>query len=217
MNHKFKNRTEAGGLLGAELKAHSLESNLVILALPRGGVPVAYEIAQQLKVPMDVFLVRKLGSPINPELAIGAIAEDDVIVLNQPLIAELDVSENSINKIIDHEKIELFRRRKVYREGRSLINLEKKTIILVDDGIATGATIQAAIAALKKSKIKSIIIAVPVASPDTVLKLKPMVDQLICLSMPTPFYGVGQWYEEFNQLSDEETCRYLNSSKVYSE
>lgn len=208
----FEDRKSAGRLLAAELKAYKNHPNLIVLGLPRGGVVTAYEVAKALEIPLDVFLVRKLGVPWQPELAMGAMAEGDVIIWNQNILESLSIPENEIKKVIEAEKEELLRRQKLYRGHHAPPVVEGREVILVDDGLATGATMQVAIKALKKRGAKKIIVAVPVAAVETCNNLRKQVDDLICLLTPSPFESIGQWYEEFGQISDEEVINLLGRS-----
>jgi len=205
----FHDRKEAGILLSDKLAKYAQTADTIILALPRGGVPVAYEIAQKLNLPLDVFIVRKLGVPYQEELAMGAIASGDVTFLNEPIINQLQISENDIEKVRQKELSELKRREAKYHQHKKALSIKNKTILLVDDGIATGATVNAAIKALKKLGADKIILAVPVIPPDTLNELMREVDALIYLETPEPFYGVGMWYENFPQTSDDEVCALL--------
>ncbi|APC92058.1 Phosphoribosyl transferase domain protein [Francisella sp. MA067296] len=188
------------------------KKDILVLALPRGGVPVAFEIANKLHLPMTVFLVRKLGVPGNEEFAIGAIAEEDICILNQYLVQQLNISREQIQHVLQKEKQELERRLYRYRQGEKLPSLKNKTVIIVDDGIATGSTFNAAIQSLKTLKPKKIVLATPVASLDSLQNLSSQVEEVICLATPEPFYGVAQWYKNFNQTSDEEVIQLLQKS-----
>lgn len=205
----FKNRQEAGEELASWLHPYKKNDTLV-LALPRGGVPVAYEIAKQLKCPLDVLLVRKLGVPHHEELAMGALAENDVCFLNDEFIHRFTVSQADITSVINKEKKELARRINRYRQNRPLPALKNKNIILVDDGVATGATLKAAITALKQMAIDSLVVAVPVGSYETIQALAQLVDVVICPLKPEPFYSVSQGYQTFPQVSDTEVCECLS-------
>lgn len=210
--NKFINRKEAGIILAKYLKKYVSLPNTIVLALPRGGVPVAYEIAQALSVPLDVFIVRKLGVPGHEELAMGAIASGDTVIFNKELLNQLNIDEFSIDTILRKEKEELIRREHLYRGERAFSSLKNKTIILVDDGIATGATMQAAVASLRKHIPASIIIAVPVAARETCVEMAKIVDHVVCPSQPINFYAVGMWYENFSQVSDKEVIELLEKS-----
>lgn len=175
-----------------------------MLGLPRGGVPVAYEVAKLLELPLDVFVVRKLGVPGYEELAMGAIASGNVIVLNDDVMRAVPDSAALLERVVAQEKVELERREALYRQARAALNLHGRAVILVDDGLATGATTRAAAAALRKQGVAKIIVAVPVGAPETCLELAAEVDELICPLMPDYFHGVGQFYEDFSQVSDAE-------------
>ncbi|MGQ3891257.1 phosphoribosyltransferase [Legionella sp. CNM-4043-24] len=209
---KFIDRFDAGIFLAENLKEYANKPNVIILALPRGGVPVAYEIATALSVPLDVFIVRKLGLPGHEELALGAIASGDTIFFNEPLMSQLNINRLSIQHVVEKEQEELLRREHLYRGNRFFPNLKEKTIILVDDGIATGSTMKAAIKALRKHNPASIVIAVPVAAYSTCEELAPLVDKIVCPLKPIDFYAVGLWYEQFPQTSDNEVIELLKKS-----
>lgn len=209
MNMRFNNRVEAGEKLARKLTNYKNRDNVLVLALPRGGVPIAFEIAQQLNLPLDVCVVRKLGVPDRPELAMGAIALGGVRVINQDVVNWLNIPPQIIEQVTRKEQQELHRREQVYRGDHPFPNLYDKTIILVDDGIATGSTIQAAIAILEKQQAKKIIIAVPVAPPAVCQELDHEVDQLVCLTTPDNLNSISLWYEDFSQTTDEEVCSLL--------
>ncbi len=208
-NPIFKDRRDAGRLLAHRLKYYTQKTNCWILALPRGGVPVAHEISNVLEIPYDIFLARKLGIPGNEELAMGALAEGGFSILDDHRIALAGVDEEQIQKIIARERAEMNRRMAIYRGARKPPEIKDKTIVLVDDGIATGLTMKAVIKALKNQEPSKIIVAAPVASPQAIKEIKGEVDQIICLSIPQEFTGVGQSYRQFNQLTDEEVIAYL--------
>ncbi len=208
----FPNRTEAGRLLAAELKQYQGRSGLIVIALPRGGVPVAFEVASALHAPLDVLPVRKLGTPGQEELAMGAIAPGGVRVLDERIIKELGISQETIERITAAEKLILEQRERSYRFGRPALNLRDLTAIVVDDGVATGATMHAALKAVKQQRPKCVIAAVPVASDAAWEVLAGEADEVACLATPEPFYAVGLWYEEFPQVSDEEVRRLLAQS-----
>ena len=210
----FRDRIHAGQVLSKELKAYAGRPEVMVLALPRGGVPVAREVARVLHVPLDVFLVRKLGTPGQEELAMGAIASGGIRVLNEEVVRSLRVSQRSIDSVTARELRELARREHMYREGRPPLDVTSNTVILVDDGLATGSTMRAAVAALREAKPKRIVVAVPVAAAPTCMDLREEVDDLICLRTPEPFYSVGFWYEDFSQTSDEEIREMLEFEKV---
>ncbi len=205
----FHNRFDAGERLSRRLQSYRNDLNTLILALPRGGVPVAYSIAQALHLPLDILVVRKLGAPFQEELALGAVASGDVIFFNENLLANSGVSEAELNRIITAEKTELARREKKYRQDRPFPEIQQKNIILVDDGIATGATMHAAMIALRKLSVKKIIMAVPVAPRETLAHFSKLADEVVCLHSADVFYGVGAFYEDFSQTTDEEVITLL--------
>jgi predicted phosphoribosyltransferase len=200
----FENRVQAGRLLGQELTSYAKRQDVIVLALPRGGVPVGFEVAQTIGAPLDIMLVRKLGTPGQEELAMGAIASGGVCVLNSDLVAALHVSQETIEAAVRKERQELERRERTYRGDHPPFAVENRCVILVDDGLATGASMRAAVAALKQRKPASIVVAIPVAPPDTVELLREEADDVVCLAMPEPFLAVGRWYREFYQTSDDE-------------
>jgi predicted phosphoribosyltransferase len=204
MKLPFRNRREAGRLLAARLDAYANRPDVLVLALPRGGVPVAYEVARALRVPLDIFLVRKLGVPGYEELAMGAIATGGVRVLNDQLVRALHISGQMIESVAAKEQKELVRREQIYRGDRPTPELHGRTVILVDDGLATGATLYAAIKALRQQHASRIIVAVPIASPESCEEMRKEVDDIICAITPEPFHAVGLWYEDFSQTTDEE-------------
>ncbi len=210
---KFQDRQEAGKILAEQLKKYARNPDVIVLALPRGGVPVAYEIAVALSVPLDVFIVRKLGVPGHEELAMGAIAMGGTVVFNEEIVRDLDISKSAIDNVIQSEQQELKRREKTYRDDRPFPILAKKIIILVDDGIATGATMKAAIKALRQQNPAKIIMAVPVAEESTCKKMATLVDEVICPLKPTYFYAVGAWYEDFSQTTDAEVFEFLTAAR----
>lgn len=207
---QFVDRYDAGKILANELKEYENKSNVIVLALPRGGVPVAYEVAEFLSVPLDVFIVRKLGVPGHEELAMGAIAMGGTVVFNDEIIHEINIPKEAIDSVIKAEDTELKRREVKYRGNRPFPKLTDKTIILVDDGIATGATMRAAVQALRKHKPARIIVAVPVAARSTYEEMEHIADQVVCPLIPQIFNAVGQWYQDFTQTSDEEVYELLN-------
>ena len=204
----FRDRHHAGELLGDQLLEYIGRSDVVVLGLPRGGLPVAFEIARRIAAPLDVFIVRKLGVPGHAELALGAIASGGIRVLNDDVVRHLPDASSVIAAVTEQETAELERREKLYRGDRPPPNLGGHTVILVDDGLATGATMRAAVAALRRRNIARIVVAVPVGAAETCRELKAEADEVICLSVPEHFYAVGQFYEDFSQTSDEEV-RYL--------
>ena len=206
---RFKNRTDAGRQLAARLTEYAGRSDVLVLALPRGGVPVAFEVASALAAPLDVFLVRKLGVPGHPELAMGAIAAEGVEVLSKDLIQDLGVPQALVQQVAVRERLELERRDRLFRRDRRPPIVRDRTVILIDDGLATGSTMQAAIIALRQQAPAKIVVAVPVGARDTCERLSRLADSVVCLEMPEPFNAVGLWYEEFTQTSDEEVARLL--------
>ena len=208
----FSDRKEAGEILAEKLEKLRLE-NPVVLAIPRGGVVVGYEVARKLKAPLDVIVPRKLGAPGNPELAIGAVAEDGAIILDSSLIDYLEVDEGYIKKEKERQVKEIKRRLNVYRGRFSRLEIERRDVVIVDDGIATGATIRAAIASVRKRKPASLTLAVPVAPPSTIEKLREEVDRIVCVSTPEPFFAIGRFYTDFRQTTDEEVIRLLEKNR----
>ncbi len=209
----FKNRQDAGQKLAEKLTEYAGRDDVLILALPRGGVPVAFEVAQKLNAPLDVFLVRKLGVPGHEELAMGAIASGGVRVLNERTINYLNIPEEIIDRVVAKEQRELERREIEYRDALPPPVVRGKTVILVDDGLATGSTMRAAVIALKQMKPDKIVVAVPVASDESCREFRQAVDATICVITPEPFYGVGLWYEDFSQTTDEEVRELLKKSE----
>ena len=209
---RFRDRREAGRLLAAKLSAYANRPDVVVLALPRGGVPVAAEVARALGAPLDVFVVRKLGVPGHEEFAFGAIATGGVRVLNEDVVRALQIPDRVIDAVAAREQEELARRERVYRGDRPPLDVRGRTVILVDDGLATGATMHAAIRALRQQQPARIVVAVPTASPETCDELKRVVDEVVCATTPDPFYAVGLWYEDFSQTTDEEVRELLARS-----
>lgn len=209
MERAFQNRTEAGRLLAEKLARYGGRSDVIVLGLPRGGVPVAFEVAQSLGAPLDVFIVRKLGVPGFEELAAGAIASGGVRVLNEDVLRSLPNAERAIEAVTARETAELERREQKYRDGRSAPELRDRVVILVDDGLATGATMRAAVKALRQHGAAKIVVAVPVGPPDTCREVEQEADETICLSTPEFFQAVGQYYEDFSQTTDEEVRELL--------
>jgi len=210
---KYENRQEAGKILAEQLKEYANRSDVIILALPRGGVPIAYEIAKELNLPLDVFIVRKLGVPRHEELAMGAIAMGGTKVLNENIIQELHISSDDIEEVAAAELQELKRREIVYRKNKPPLDVKNKVVILVDDGIATGATIRAAVAALRQLHPSFIVIAVPVAEVTTCEKMALIADRVVCPLKPRYFYAVGAHYHHFDQTSDKEVTDLLSKSR----
>lgn len=209
----IRDRAEAGQLLASKLKQYSKRDDVIILALPRGGVPVAYQVAKTLDLPLDIFLVRKLGVPGQEELAMGAIASGGVRVLNHDIIEALQIPESIIASVAAKEQNELERREKFYRLDAPPIDVTNKTVILIDDGLATGATMRAAAEVLKQQQVTRIVIGVPVAAESTCRELSQLVDEMICVLTPEPFYGVGYWYDDFSQTSDNEVIELLRKAR----
>ena len=207
----FINRTEAGRLLGNALQSYADRTDVIILALPRGGVPVGFEVAKALNAPLDLMLVRKLGVPGRNELAMGAIATGGARVLNKDVIAMYNISTETIDEVADAEEIELQRRYQTYRDGLPVPDLNTRCVILVDDGIATGATMRAAVAALRQAGPSEIVVAVPVGAPETVRLLRNEADKVICLAVLDMLFSIGQWYSDFTQVTDDEVRKLLAS------
>ena len=205
----FRDRADAGVLLAERLRALGLHEDVVVLGLPRGGVPVAREVAVALGAPLDVLVVRKIGAPFNPELALGAIAFGGVTVYNEELLAELGLEEAELDGVRRREQAELNRRERAYRGERPMPDLAGKTVVLVDDGMATGATMHAAVTATRALHPKRIVVAVPTSARDSVARLVAVADRVVALETPEPYFGVGAWYEEFRQVTDEEVVRFL--------
>ena len=209
MKPPFRDRSDAGRHLAAKLAPYADRPDVLVLALPRGGVPVGYEAARELGAPLDVFLVRKLGLPGHEELAMGAVATGGVRVLNDQVVRALGVPDYVIDAVAAWEEQELARRERLYRGDRPPPDVRGRTVILVDDGLATGATMHAAIQALREQQPARIVVAVPTASPETCERLREEVDDVICAVTPEPFYAVGLWYENFSQTTDEEVRELL--------
>lgn len=209
MIEQLRNRTEAGQLLAKKLTVFANRSDVIVLGLPRGGVPVAFELAQVLNVPLDICLVRKLGVPGQEELAMGAIGWDDVMAINEDVVNWLGIPRDTIDRVAGMERQELQRRDRIYRGDRPILDVQHRTVILVDDGIATGSTIRAAIAALRQQQPDQIVVAVPVASPITCNQLKAEVDQIVCLITPVSLSSISLWYKDFSQTTDAEVCNLL--------
>jgi predicted phosphoribosyltransferase len=207
----FQDRLDAGRQLAQRLE-HYKGQNVLVLGLPRGGVPVAYEVARALQAPLDIFLVRKLGVPGHEELAMGAIASGGVRVLNRSVITALNIPKAMVEKVARGEQAELERREQAYRAGRPALQARGRTVILVDDGLATGASMQAAVAGLESHVPGAIVIAVPTAAPETCEAFQDRVDEIVCAFTPQPFHGVGMWYENFEQTTDEEVQALLNEA-----
>ncbi len=209
MDPFFRDRLEAGKYLAARLSAYRDRPDVIVLALPRGGVPVANQVAQALHAPLDVFIVRKLGVPGHEELAMGAIATGGVRVLNEEVVESLDIPSYVVDRVAARELRELARREHAYRDDRPPPDVRNKTVIIVDDGLATGSTMRAAVKALRQQGPAHIVVAVPVAAQSTCDEFRSEVDEIVCAVMPEPFFGVGAWYQDFSQTTDEEVRELL--------
>ena len=222
MNAVFTNRRDAGQKLAQQLAAYTNNPDTIVLALPRGGVPVAYEVARKLNLPLDVCLVRKIGLPNNPETAMGAIAEDALLpnyssyitIIDHDMTKSYGVKQSETDAIIAREKAEIKWREIYYRQHRPMLPISDRTVIIIDDGMATGLTMQAAVRALSTHQPMEIIVAVPVASWQSITKLEYQVDDLICLETPKAMGAVGFWYEDFTQVSDREVCDLLSEKSM---
>jgi putative phosphoribosyl transferase len=201
---RFRDRAEAGRLLAAKLKAFAGRTDVLVLALPRGGVPVAFEVARALHAPLDVFVVRKLGVPGHEELAMGAIASGGICVVNSDVVRSLGIPESIINAVAEEEGRELHRRERLYRDDAQALEMSGRTVILIDDGLATGSTMCAAVVALRRLKPARVVVAVPVAAAETCAEFRGIADEVVCTLTPAYFCAVGRWYEDFSQTSDEE-------------
>jgi predicted phosphoribosyltransferase len=209
MANRFRDRREAGGRLAAHLAAYAGRPDVVVLALPRGGVPVASEVARALGAPLDVFLVRKLGVPFHRELAMGAIASGGVRVLNTAILEALGIPVEAVDAVAREEEAELARREREYRGDRAAPDVRGKVVILVDDGLATGATMRAAATALRRLGPARIVVAVPTASAEACADLAEAADEVVCAETPAPFLAVGAWYEDFSETTDDDVRRLL--------
>jgi predicted phosphoribosyltransferase len=209
----FRDRLDAGLCLADALWKYAGRSDVVVLALPRGGVPVAFEVAKALRAPLDVFLVRKLGAPGFEELAMGAIASGGVTVLNPDVIRTLEVPREEVEAAAERERCELERRERVYRRGRPAPDVAGQTVILVDDGLATGSTMRAAVAALRRLGPARVVVAVPAAAPASCEEMRAIADDCVCALTPHPFHAVGLWYDDFTQTTDEEVCDLLDRAE----
>ena len=209
MDRPFADRREAGVVLSGLLTSYAGRHDVVVLGLPRGGVPVAFEVARVLEAPLEVFLVRKLGAPGHEELAMGAIASGDVVVVNDDVVRALKVSDDAVMAEVANERVELTRRELIYRGGRLALDVRGKVAILIDDGLATGSTMCAAVVALRRLGPASIIVAVPVGAASTCDELRLIADDCVCAIAPKNFRAVGLWYENFTQTSDDEVCELL--------
>src|SRR3989304_6716893 len=208
----FADRVEAGRLLASAL-ASAISKNAIVLAIPRGGVVVGFEVARALGVPLDVIIPRKIGAPDNPELAIGAMTEDGTVILDESLISYLGVPEGYVKEESNRQKLEIERRLKLYRGEVSYPTLRNRDVIIVDDGIATGSTMKAALASTRKRGAKRVIVAIPVGPPSTIRELEKEADHVVCLHTPESFQAIGQFYEDFAQTTDEEVTSLLKLSR----
>jgi len=211
---RFKDRVEAGRQLAKALSKYANRHDVVVLALPRGGVPVGFEVAKALHAPLDVFLVRKLGVPGHPELAMGAIASGGVRVLNRDVLDYVRVTQQQLDAVAAREERELSRREAEFRGNRAPLDVRERTVIIVDDGLATGSTMRAAVQALRAMEPKRVIVAVPVGAEQTCEEFRDIVDEMVCLRTPEPFEAVGLWYDDFTQTTDEEVHALL--SQIHS-
>jgi predicted phosphoribosyltransferase len=209
----YRDRSEAGRELALILTAYAHRQDVLVLALPRGGVPVGYEVAKALQAPLDVFVVRKLGVPGHEELAMGAIATGGIRVINEEVVQMLHIPQEVIDAVVAKEQRELERRERLYRDDRPPPDVNRCIVILVDDGLATGSTMLAAAVAVRQQHPARLVVAVPVAAPETCEELSTEVDEIVCAQTPEPFYGVGYWYEDFSQLSDEEVHDLLSQAE----
>jgi putative phosphoribosyl transferase len=209
---RFHDRKEGGRLLAERLSRYAGRDDVLVLGLPRGGVPVAYEVARALRAPLDVFVVRKLGVPGQPELALGAVASSGVRVLNEEVVAAVGLDEQAIEQVSERELAEVARREREYRGARAPPELRGKVVILVDDGLATGASMRAAALAARQLGPKQVVVAVPVAADQTCDEFRDHVDEVVCAFTPEPFYAVGLWYENFEQTNDEEVRQLLQEA-----
>ena len=206
---RFRDRRDAGQALAASLTTYADQPDVIVLALPRGGVPVGFEVAMALHRPLDVFLVRKLGVPGHEELAMGAIASGGARVINDEVIADMAISEQALGQVTAEESRELARREREYRDGRPALHVAGQVVIVVDDGLATGATMRVALISLRQEQPLRLIAAVPVAPAPTCELLRSLADEVVCLATPEPFYGVGLWYDDFSPTSDDEVRELL--------
>jgi predicted phosphoribosyltransferase len=216
VSYRFQDRAQAGRLLAEKLAGFSNRPEVVVLGLPRGGVPVAFEVARRLQATLDVFMVRKLGVPGHEELAMGAIASGDICFLNDSVIRSLEISPEVVNRAITRERHELKEHERVFRPGHP-VELRDRAIILVDDGLATGASMRAAVMAARERHPARVIVAAPVAARDTCQEFKELADEVVCVQTPSNFEGVGQWYEDFSQTSDQEVRRLLEEGAKFGQ
>jgi putative phosphoribosyl transferase len=215
MTSRFRDRHGAGRELARHLEPYAHQRDAIVLGLARGGMPVAYEVAEALALPLDVFIVRKLGVPGHEELAIGAIASGGVRVINLRVVEQLDLPDDVIDAVTDRERGELDRRERHYRDGHAPAAVAGLTALVVDDGLATGSSMRAAVAALRKREAAAIVVAVPIAPPETCAALELEADAVVCARTPEPFHAVGAWYEDFKQTTDDDVRRLLTSSRAH--
>jgi putative phosphoribosyl transferase len=208
----FTNRVEAGQRLATALKDVAVK-NGIVLAIPRGGVVVGYEVAEALNLPLDVIIPRKIGAPGNPELAIGAMTEDGTVILDEQLISYMNVPSDYVERESENQRLEIQRRMKLYRQNAPYPNLKGRDVIVVDDGIATGSTMKAALASVKNRGANTVVAAVPVGPPSTIEELKTQADHVVCLFMPESFYAIGEFYDDFSQTMDEEVIDLLKRNR----
>jgi predicted phosphoribosyltransferase len=206
----FRDRTEAGRVLATRLYAFADRPDTIVFALPRGGVPVAAEIAESLHAPLFAFLVRKLGVPGRPELAMGAMTSGGMRIMNRAVTSALSIPDDVVEEVAWHETRELQRRERLYSRGRRTPQVKDKIVILVDDGVATGSSMMLAVQALRERGVKRVVVAVPVAPPEVVSQLYQLADEVVCLAQPEPFIAVGQWYKDFSQVEDHDVCQTLD-------
>jgi len=211
---RFSDRQQAGRVLAAHLRSYAGRGDVVVLGLPRGGVPVAYEVAKSLGAPLDVFVVRKLGAPQHQELAMGAIASGGILVLNDDVVRAYRIPREAIDAVAQREEQELVRREHAYRPGRPAVSVEGKTVVLVDDGLATGSTMRAALMALRRLKPARLVVGVPVGARETCEDLRALADDVVCARTPPDFTAVGLWYDDFAQTTDEEVRVLLQDPRV---
>jgi putative phosphoribosyl transferase len=215
MNSIFANRREAGRILVTHLTAYAGRNDVIVLALPRGGVPVAYEVARALKAMLDVLVVRKLGVPAQPELAMGAIASGDAFYLDERIVEYAGVSQRALDAVIAHERMELARREQLYRVTDAPLDVNGRVVIVVDDGMATGATMKAAAMSLRHAHPARIVAALPVAPAGSEARVEEIVDEFVCVMRPLHYFGVGQFYSDFDQTSDEEVRALLDAARTH--
>jgi predicted phosphoribosyltransferase len=211
----FQDRFEAGRILASRLSQFAQRNDVIVLGLPRGGIPVAFEVAKALNSPLDVFVVRKLGVPGREELAMGAIASSGIRVVNRAVVDALGIKNDEIEEAATEQRAELERREREYRSGRPMLDVHNRTVILIDDGLATGSSMRVAVMALRKREPGRIVIAVPVAAPSTCEELESEADQVVCAVTPEPFLAVGQWYRDFRQTSDDEVHKLLDRANQF--